>query len=173
MRTFKSELLISFILFAALPSAAWSALAPRAAGVGTNYRFALYVDRELTGYFTEVSGLGSEHEVVEYREGSDASAVIHKLPGAHKYDNIVLKRGLIKDDTSLWDWRAEMVEKGLPDASRDGSIVLLDQAMQPIATWNFSSAWPLKITVPPGVANSDGIPLEEFTLVVEYIERVQ
>ena len=50
----------------------------------------------ITGYFTEVSGLGSESEVVDHKiiaKGAKES-IIRKIPGRLKWGDITLKRGI-------------------------------------------------------------------------------
>jgi len=60
------------------------------------FNFLLEIDRIAKAGFTEVSGLSTETNVIEYREGSDPSA--RKLPGITKYSNITPKRGITKTD---------------------------------------------------------------------------
>ncbi len=48
--------------------------------------------------FTEATGLDKQIEVIEYREGSSPNYNKVKLPGLHKFSNITLKRGIMKED---------------------------------------------------------------------------
>lgn len=48
----------------------------------------------IAGVFTEVSGLDSENEIVEVRDGSNPM-LIRKIPGRARYGDIVLKRGVV------------------------------------------------------------------------------
>ena len=57
----------------------------------TVFTFQLQVEGA-TGFFTEVGGLGSENEVIE-QKGGDKSG-IRKVPGALKWNDIALKRGV-------------------------------------------------------------------------------
>src|SRR2546423_7394777 len=87
-----------------------------------NFNFRVEIGGLTIAAFTEVSGLESEAEVIEYREGGDSR--VRKLPGLRKYPNIVLKRGLTQDAT-LWNWH-----KGVLDGNverRNGSVILLDE----------------------------------------------
>ena len=47
------------------------------------FNFAVEIEGLLVGGFTEVSGLESEIEVEEYREGG-VNGFVHKLPGQHQ-----------------------------------------------------------------------------------------
>ncbi len=57
------------------------------------FRFVVEIaDIETLTGFTEVSGLGNETAVIEYRSGGQQRT--RKIPGRHSHQNIVLKRGL-------------------------------------------------------------------------------
>ena len=57
------------------------------------FHFAVEVQGVVSGYFTEVSGLGSEHEVIEHKVVNEKGVeVVLKIPGRLKWENIVLKR---------------------------------------------------------------------------------
>jgi hypothetical protein len=53
------------------------------------HNFRIEIDGVIAGGFKEVSGLESEVEVVEYRDGDDP--ITHKRAGKVKYKNIILK----------------------------------------------------------------------------------
>ena len=96
--------------------------------------------------FTEVSGLTLEHTVVEYREGSSPEYSPQKMPGLVKYNNIVLKRGIIKGNNDFYDWiqtiHLNQVER------RDITISLLDANHEPVMVWSVKNAWPVKLESP-------------------------
>jgi phage tail-like protein len=122
----------------------------------------------ITGYFTEVSGLSSENEVVEYRDGNDPN-VVRKLPGRLKYDNIVLKRG-VTSDSSLWQWR-RMVEVGnIAEARTNGKLTLLDRG-SPVASWRFVNAWPSKVSGPQLNDEGRDIAIDELVIAHEGLTR--
>jgi phage tail-like protein len=137
------------------------------------FSFAIDVSGAIQGYFTEVSGLGSEHEVVESRlVNPDGVELIKKIPGRMKWGDIVLKRG-ITSSMDLWTWR-KLVEDGkVKDARKNGSIVMFDREGKEAARWDFRNAWPCKITGPTPKADSNEIGIEELTLTHEYIARVK
>src|SRR5690606_5092312 len=118
----------------------------------------------VTGYFTEVSGLGSEHEIVEHKVVNEKGVeVVMKLPGRLKWENITLKRG-ITSDMQIWEWR-KMVENGdVKGARSNGSVTMFDQALTPVARWEFQTAWPVKVTGPSVKSDSNEIGVEELTL---------
>jgi phage tail-like protein len=122
----------------------------------------------ISGFFTECSGLGSEHELEERK----AHGVIRKIPGRLKWGDITLKRG-ISSDTAMWEWR-KLVEQGdMERARKNGSIIMFDRSSNPIAKWNFENAWPSKITGASQKADSNEFGVEEVTLVTESVDRVR
>jgi len=140
----------------------------------SNFNFVVVIDGARLGGFTEVSGLATENEVVEYRDGSDVGAVIRKIPGVARFSNITLKRGIIAGDTDLWDWRQMVIDGDIEGARKNGSIIMYDKDLNPVAKWNFVNAWPAKIAT-PSRKSSDGkdAVVEELTIAHEYIERVR
>jgi phage tail-like protein len=137
------------------------------------YHFHVEIDGISQAQFRECSGLDSENEIIEYKEaGKDGQTFIRKQPGALKWSNIVLKRG-ITDVMELWEWR-KLVEQGkVDDARKSGSIVLYNQANEEVARWNFQEGWPAKITGPQPKADGNEVAVEEVTIAHEGIERVQ
>jgi phage tail-like protein len=137
------------------------------------FHFAVEVQGKVTGYFTEVSGLGSEHETIEHKVINEKGVeVIMKIPGRLKWENIVLKRG-ITSNMQIWEWRKEVEDGGVEGARSDGSVTMYNQALDPVARWEFKRAWPVKVTGPSVKSDSNEIGVEELTLAHEYIERVK
>jgi phage tail-like protein len=136
------------------------------------FHFAVEIQEEVTGYFTECSGLGSEHETIEHKVVTEkGQEVVLKVPGRLKWENITLKRG-ITSNMDIWDWRKQVEDGDVEGARRDGSIVMHDQHLKPVARWNFERAWPLKVSGPSPKADSNEIGVEELTICHEYITRV-
>ncbi|MBK6324560.1 MAG: phage tail protein [Chloroflexi bacterium] len=137
------------------------------------FHFGVDIQGVITGYFTECSGLGSEHEAIEHKVVTEkGQEVVLKLPGRLKWENIVLKRG-ITGNMDVWDWRKQVEDGDVEGARRDGSIVMFDQKLAEVARWNFERAWPLKVTGPQPKADSNEIGIEELTIAHEYIARVK
>ena len=53
---------------------------------------------------TEISGLSSEIEVIEYREGSSKESIRSLMPGLKIPNRITLKRGVVKGDNEYFQW---------------------------------------------------------------------
>lgn len=136
------------------------------------FHFAVDVQGVITGYFTECSGLGSEHEVIEHKVVTEkGQEVVKKIPGRLKWEDITLKRG-ITSSMDAWDWRKQVEDGDVEGARRDGSIIMYDQQLSEVARWNFERAWPVKISGPQPKSDSNEIGIEEFVLTHEYIARV-
>jgi phage tail-like protein len=136
------------------------------------FHFGVDIQGVVSGYFTECSGLGSEHEVVEQKVVTEkGQQVIIKQPGRLKWENITLKRG-VTSSMDIWDWR-KLVEDGkIKEARKDGSIIMYDQNLKEVARWNFQGAWPVKVTGPAPKADGNELGIEELTIAHEYITRV-
>lgn len=135
------------------------------------FHFAVDVQNTVVGYFTEVSGLGSEHEIVEHKVINESGIeVVMKIPGRLKWESITLKRG-ITSNMDIWTWRKQVEDGDVDGARKNGSIVMYDQTLTEVARWNFENAWPSKVTGPTPKADSNEIGIEEMTIDHEGIER--
>jgi len=137
------------------------------------FNFALEVGGAVKGYFTEITGVGSENEIVEHKVVDDQGREsVHKIPGRLKWTDINLKRG-ITSSMDIWDWRAEVEAGKMEKARKNGSIVMLDRQYKPVARWNFENAWPSKVSGPTLKADSNEYGVEELVLVHEKLTRVK
>jgi phage tail-like protein len=132
-----------------------------------NYRFRLEIDGIQQAGFSECSGLSSEVQVVEYREGGESTEV-RKLPGMAKCSDINLKWGLT-DSRELYDWHLSAVNGQVQ--RKNGSVVILDDLGQEKMRWNFFSAWPSKYTVPDLNAKGNEVAIATMTVVCERLQR--
>lgn len=136
-----------------------------------SYHFHVEIDGITQAQFRECGGLGSESQVVEYKEAVKGVTVIRKQPGAIKWSDITLKRG-VSDVMELWQWRKQVEQGKVDEARKNGSIVLYDQANKEIARWNFKDGWPSKLSGPQVKADSNEVAIEELTITHEGMERV-
>ena len=136
------------------------------------FHFAVDIQGVIKGYFTECSGLGSEHEIIEHKVVTEqGQEVVMKIPGRMKWEDITLKRG-ITGNMDIWDWRKQVEDGDVSGARRDGSIIMFDQNLSEVARWNFERAWPTKVSGPTPKADGNEIGIEEMIITHEYIERV-
>jgi phage tail-like protein len=64
------------------------------------FNFLVEIDGIQVAGFTECTGLSTETDIIEYREGSERGG-LRKIPGLTKFSNITLKRGLTQN-RDLW-----------------------------------------------------------------------
>lgn len=128
-----------------------------------------FAGSELFGGFSDVTGLGSEMTVAEYRYGNDPENHVRKIPGVHKVGDVTLKRGVI-DSLSLWQWISDTRTTGV-NAQKDVSITLLDEARAPVQKWLLRNVIPMKYTGPALAAKGGGdVAMEELVLSSEGLE---
>jgi phage tail-like protein len=132
-----------------------------------NFRFRVEIDGIQQAGFMECAGLGSQVEVVEYREGGDSTSV-RKLPGKVSYPDITLKWG-ITDSQELYQWHLDVIRGQLQ--RKNGSVVLLDAQGNQKLRWNFFNAWPCKWVGPTLNAKGTDVAIEELTLACERQEQ--
>lgn len=121
-------------------------------------------------HFSEVSGLRSETEVVEYKAGDDP--LHRKIPGQTTFDNIVLSKGV---DTNgvLVAWRRLVIENQAGDVRETdirGKIVidLYDRRGRSLRrSWIVKSAWPTILEVDDLSGDSSDILIERAEFACE------
>jgi phage tail-like protein len=131
------------------------------------FNFLVEIDGVAVAAFSEVSGLESETEVIEYRTGGEISSV-RKLPGLTKHPNLVLRRG-VTQDAELWNWRRTVVDGKVE--RRNGSIVLLDDDRSPVVRWTFRNGWISKWTGPELNAKGSEVAIETIEIAHEGLAR--
>ncbi len=135
--------------------------------------WALELDGGIKGFFSEVSGLDSEHEIVEHRVSDDkGNLVVQKIPGNLKYSNIVMRRG-ITDDRSIHDWRQEVIDGKVESSRKNGSVVMYSPDLQERVRYNFERGWPSKLKGPSLDAKKNEVAVEELEICVEKMYRAK
>lgn len=118
--------------------------------------------------FQEVSGLSSEIGTEELQEGGE-NRFSHRLPGRVKYGNLVLKRGMLTD-SALIDWFRNAVEEYTFEPV-DVQVTLLNEDHDPIMSWSFTRAWPVKWSVSDLKAQDNSLVVETIELAYNYFRR--
>jgi phage tail-like protein len=134
------------------------------------FQFSLTVD-DVTGYFTEVSGIGSENAVATHKVVNEtAHEVTIQVPGRVEWGEITFKRGLTADD-QFWLWREQVILGDTEGARRDVLIEMYDRAYVQVVSWTCVNAWPSKLSGPTIAADSNDFAIEELTIVHEGLYR--
>jgi len=124
---------------------------------------------ETFGGFSDVSGIGTEVTVAEYRNGNEKENHVRKVAGVHKVSDVTCKRGIV-NSKSLWDWIAATRVSG-PAAQRTVTVTLLDEAQSPVQSWILRGVIPMKYTGPTLAGKGGGeVAMEEIVLSAEGFE---
>jgi phage tail-like protein len=128
--------------------------------------FVVEIDGIARASFAEVSGIGAEIGVIEYRNGSE-DITVRKLPGLVKYSNITLKRGVTRD-LALWQWFKAARDGRVRRAN--GTIALLDESRQEVLRFVFRRGWPCKWEGPALNAAANEVAIELLEICHEGVE---
>src|SRR5918995_1151417 len=140
-------------------SGAVAALPKRPDPVG-ELRFKVELPGVDLGRFRECTGLAAEIECKDYNEGG-VNDHVHKLPTRMKYPNLVLKRGVTYEDALLkWLWKTQHATQRV-----NVTVSLMGQDGQPVRSWVFNEAFPIKWTGPSMNAGSNQIATETLEIV--------
>ena len=120
------------------------------------------------GGFQEITGLGMQFTVAEYRAGNRKDNAPEKISGGYKVSDVTLKRGVMGDE-ALYSW-LESMRNGSPDTPRTVTIELLSENRETRATvWKLTGARPLKYTGPALKGVGTDVAVEELQLSCEGI----
>jgi phage tail-like protein len=131
----------------------------------TSFNFIVDIQGVRAG-FSEITGLTTETDVIEYREGNE-DITVRVLPGKRKYPRIVFKRGFTKSK-ELWELRKSVIEGKTKRFS--GTITMLDEARQPALVWRFFEAFVSKWESAGFNAKNNDIAIESMEIAHEGLE---
>ena len=117
------------------------------------------------GYYTEVTGLTAEIEVMTYNEGGRNDSV-HKLPTRMKHPNLVLKRGV----TTVKDLEAWLEDSFMGPTRKEITLTMYNQRLEKIRTWSFKNAYPVKWTGPSFNSSQNTLATEALEIVHDGIK---
>ena len=120
--------------------------------------------------FQEVSGLGLEINVAEYRAGNARENGPMKIHGTYKVTDVTLKRGVI-GATDLTEWLFPVRDGEQTESLQTVTIELLSEDRQTTAiTWKLANTRPIKYTGPALNAKGTDVAIEELVLACERID---
>jgi len=123
------------------------------------------IDDPKTAFFKSIGGLKSESEVVPYREGG-LNTHTHQLVGPTKWPNLVLKRGFVRGNYKLLEWRQAWTTEtaGQPCIRRSGKVVQYDSELKAVCSWEFRDGWPCKWEGPDFDASKTDLAIESIEI---------
>jgi phage tail-like protein len=135
-------------------------------------RFSVTVDGYEIAQFSELSGIVTEVDVIDFMEqNNNGGNVLKKLPGKRKPPTITLKRGK-NTSMELWSWHEAVLHGDIAGARKSGSIVMYGYDGSAVARYHFEGGWCSKLKVGDLKAGASEILMEECTIVCELLERV-
>ena len=129
------------------------------------FNFLLESGGLLRAGFSEITGLNSETDVIDYRNGDD-DITNRKLAGLKKFGMVTLKSGVAAaPDQDFLTWRQSVENADIQ--RQDISIVLLDEQRQEQVRYNLRNAWPSKWVGPDLKAGANEVAIEQLELCHE------
>ena len=119
--------------------------------------------------FQEVSGIGMEVTVSEYRTGNARENSVMKITGLNKMSDVTMKRGVI-GSLNLYQWLDD-IRNGNQNALRNVTVQLQNEDHTAVvATWKLLRARIIKSTMGPFNAKGTDVAMEEMVLAYERLE---
>ncbi len=115
--------------------------------------------------FQTVSGLSVEYDYESFKEGGE-NRFEHKLPVRTKYADMVLKRGMLTGSSVIKWFLAAFRDREFSPA--DINVILMNEAGDPLRTWNVAHAIPKKWLVSDFNANESSVVIETMELTYRY-----
>lgn len=119
--------------------------------------------------FQEVSGLGLEINITEYRAGNAKTNEAIKVTTTAKASDATFKRGVIGAH-DLYEW-INAVRDGHQDQLKTVKVTLLSENREPVMRWKLLAARPIKYTAPSFNGKGTDLAIEELVLSAERIEQ--
>lgn len=137
----------------------------------TAARFSISIDGYEIASFSELQGITTSVDVVDFIESSDKEVIQKKYPGRRGLPNIQLKRGK-NNSMELWTWHEAVLMGDMGLARKSCSLVMYNVAGKPVARYHLEQAWPAKIEIGALRAGASEVLMESVTIVCEHIQRV-
>ena len=118
--------------------------------------------------FQEVSGIGTEVTVSEYRNGNERENSVRKITGLNKVADVTFKRGVI-GSLNLYKWLDD-IRNGNQTALRTVTVQLQSEDHQIVQTWKLIRARITKHTSGPFSAKGTDVAIEEMVIAYERLE---
>lgn len=120
--------------------------------------------------FQKVSGISSEIETTDIREGGE-NVFRHCLPNHVTYNNLVLERGFVVGSPLNRDFHVAM--STMEFAPSNILVILLNEDSIPIAGWLFERAYPVKWSTSDLDANNNGVVIDTMELAYARFKRLR
>ncbi len=130
-----------------------------------------------TAAFSEVTGVESSVDVIDFRQGNSGSLAPVKIPGLVKHGNVTLRMGYILE-SPFKTWIQECVSETRGQMPRyDVTIELIDinpgapnttkTSVEGTRTWTLTNAWVAKYNAPDLDAKTSEVAIERVEIAYE------
>ncbi len=130
-----------------------------------------------TAAFSEVTGVESSVDVIDFRQGNSGSLAPVKIPGLVKHGNVTLRMGYILE-SPFKTWIQECVSETRGQMPRyDVTIELIDinpgapnttkTSVEGTRTWTLTNAWVAKYNAPDLDAKTSEVAIESVEIAYE------
>jgi phage tail-like protein len=137
----------------------------------TAARFELSIDGHAMAKFSELAGISSAVDVVDFIESTDKEVALKKLPGKRTPPTVTLKRGMTKN-LEMAAWHELVIMGDVAAARKSCSLAMFNTKGDPVARYHLTDAWPAKIEIGALKAGASEVLTETVTIVCEFIQRV-
>ena len=124
--------------------------------------------------FQEVTGLGMEIDIIEFRGSGDSLLLSSKKqPGLTNPVNLVCKKGVYQGDSRLADHFQGLVgdKSQYQNQQRlDMTVQLLDELGSPVVTWQIGKGFPVKYQGNDLKSDASEVAIETLEITYEDIE---
>ena len=98
----------------------------------------------------------------------------HRVPTSVKFSNLVLKRGLVPKDSAIVQWCLDTLGGGLSETIQTKTIMvsLLDENANPLNSWSFANAWPVKWSASDLNSMNNELVIETLEFSYSYFTKV-
>ncbi|MCC5946172.1 MAG: phage tail protein [Bernardetiaceae bacterium] len=148
------------------------AVTPYDIPVAFHFQVEIGNDTSQDNAFQEVSGIEAGLESTTVKEGGE-NRFTYTVPTGQKYPNLILKRGLVTKGTPFVVWCEQTFKAGLsqPLKLKEVSVKLLNEEQDPIITWTFHNAYPIKWQIDALNAMDNKLVIETVELAYTHFEK--
>jgi len=129
----------------------------------SGFRFTVAFDGINRAAFTEFTLPSLQVETMDIKEGGQ-NAYVHKMPVRVNVGTATLRQGITRDLTLL-NWYLQVMQGDLANAFRQVSVIMYDVQREPVCTWNFRNAYPIKWTGPTLKSDQNAVAIEALEFV--------
>lgn len=122
------------------------------------------------GSFQEVTGLNFKFGTKDVEEGGE-NRFVHRFPTPAKYENLVLKRGMLLG-SQLINWATTSIEQ-FTFKPTTVIVNLMDENSGPVSSWKFINAYPIGLRISDLKAQENAIVVETLELCFDYFTKTK